>query len=383
MIYRSLLRLCTEIIRIHLFMYTNPRLHAVPTWPLRSVAPTALAKNLILLIGDGLGLAHLSAGLAANGGRLHLARFHDLGLVTTHAAHQFVTDSAAAATALATGHKTYNGGLGMDAHMRAQPNLRELAMQQGKATGVIASCSVTEATPAAFVAHEPGRMFHEHIAEAYLASGIDFFLGEGRHHFTARSDERDLLADLRAQGYQVIDQLAQLDPIQAGRVAGLLPEMPRYSQGRDDLLRVGGQHALRLLGQRQAGFFLMIESSQIDWGAHDNDGAYVVEEVLDFDQLVGDMLNFAAADGETLLVVTADHETGGLAVTDGNPAQGQVEVAFSTSMHTGEMVPVLAYGPQAAHFRGFHDNCDLFHLMRAAIGAELMGQEVIGEVGGL
>lgn len=352
-------------------MFTNPHVHPVRPLALRTHAPAQRAKNLILLIGDGMGAAHLSAGLAANRGQLYLTQFQEVGFATTHSANDFITDSAAAATAIATGHKTYNGGLGMNAQMEPQVNLREIAMQRGMATGVIASCSVTEATPAAFVAHQPGRMFHEDIAEEYLDSGIDFFLGEGRPFFAERSDERNLLACLAERGYQVIDQLSQLRSIERGRVAGLMPDMPRYSQGRDDLLRIGGQHALRLLSQNEAGFFLMIESSQIDWGAHDNDADYVVEEMLDFDMLVGEMLDFAVQDDETLVVVTADHETGGLAVTDGDREQGKVEASFTTAMHTGEMVPVLAYGPQAQHFRGFYDNCALFHKMVKALGGGL------------
>lgn len=349
------------------FMFTNPHVHPVRSLVLPWHDQAQRAKNLILLIGDGMGAAHLSAGLAANRGQLYLTQFQDIGFATTHSAHDFITDSAAAATAIATGHKTYNGGLGMDAHMEPQPNLREMAMQRGMATGVIASCSVTEATPAAFVAHQPGRMFHEDIAEEYLDSGIDFFLGEGRPFFAERSDERNLLPCLAERGYHLVEDLAQLAQIERGRVAGLLPQMPRYSQGRDDMLRIGGRHALRLLSQNPQGFFLMIESSQIDWGAHDNDADYVVEEMLDFDQLVGEMLAFAVQDGETLVVVTADHETGGLALTDGNREQGKVEASFTTTMHTGEMVPVLACGPQAHCFRGFYDNCALFHKMLAAL----------------
>ncbi len=348
-------------------MYTNPHAHSVRSLPSRDFAPDQPAQNLILLIGDGMGMAHLSAGWVANRGQLYLTQLREVGFIATQAADEFITDSAAAATAIATGHKTYNQGLGVDVDAEPQPNLREIAMRRGLSTGVIASCSVTEATPASFVAHQPGRMFHEDIAEEYVHSGIDFFLGEGRPFFHARSDERDLLTDLSAQGYQVIDQLDQLAAIQSGRVAGLLSEMPRYSQGRDDMLRVGGRHALRLLRQNAKGFFLMVESSQIDWGAHDNDESYVVEEVLDFDQLVGDMLHFAAEDGNTLVVITADHETGGLAITDGCAQRGRVEASFATVLHTGEMVPVLAYGPQAHRFRGFYDNCKLFHKCLAAM----------------
>ncbi len=314
-----------------------------------------------------MGVSHITAALVANRGQLYLQHFRHLGLMMTQAASDFITDSAAAATAIATGTRTRNQALGVNESNEPLTNIREIVAAQGLKTGVVACCPVTEATPASFVAHHPERFAHEDIALDYLFSDIDFFLGSGLEFFSDRTDGLELLPLLREQGYQVVHSAEDLSTITTGKVAGLLGQTPAIHEGRADMLRIATREAIRLLSAEDQGFFLVVEGSQIDWGAHDNDTAYVVQEVLDFDQLVGEALQFAATHPDTLVVVASDHETGGMAIHDGDIQNGQVAGAFSTTMHTGVMVPVFAYGPGASHFQGMYPNTALFHHMLTAL----------------
>ncbi len=326
-------------------------------------------KNLILLIADGVGLGHISAAWIANKGQLNLQHCRHMGLMGTRAADEFITDSAAAATAIATGHKTRNGFVGVDSQYKPLPNLREILAQKGMKTGIVACCSITEATPAAFVAHQRERMLHEDIALDFLDAELDVFFGEGRDFFADRDDGLDLCKKLRDKGYEVIENPDTLPHVQHTRVAGLMNKCPGMDEGRGDYFQTVSMEAIRLLNTGENGFFLMAEGSQIDWAAHDNDVEGVLREYLDFDRCLGEVLEFAARDGETLVVVSSDHETGGMTIHDGDEKLGKVEGAFTTVMHTGIMVPVFAYGPGAENFTGMYENTDLFHKLTKALQA--------------
>lgn len=346
-------------------MFHNKHFHTITELPVPNFS--ASPKNLILMIADGVGLGHISAARIANKGQLNLDHCRHIGLMGTRAADEFITDSAAAATAIATGYKTRNGAVGVDRRNGSVPNLREILAKKGLKTGVLACCSVTEATPAAFVAHQQERMLHEAIAADFLDSDIDFFFGEGLDFFTDREDGTDLSLRLAAKGYQLLHEVGDLKRVQKGKVAGLMTDCPGIREGRGDYLSQVSMEAIRILSQGKNGFFLMIEGSQIDWAAHDNDTDTTVEELLDFDRCLGQVLDFAAEDRETLVVITSDHETGGMTVHDGCDKTGKVEAAFTTVMHTGIMVPVFAYGPQAELFIGMYENTDLFRLLKNAL----------------
>lgn len=126
--------------------------------------------------------------------------------------------------------------------------------------------------------------------------------------------------------------------------------------------------AIELLSQNENGFFLMVEGSQIDWGAHDNNTEYVVEEMIDFDNAVGIALEYAIQDQNTLVLITADHETGGMGINEGNLQSHEVHAEFTSGDHTAVMVPVFAYGPCAEDFGGIQENTDLFYKMLNAFG---------------
>ncbi|MEL7587323.1 MAG: alkaline phosphatase [Prolixibacteraceae bacterium] len=329
------------------------------------ISKKRVPKNVILMIGDGMGIAQVYAGMTANGGHLFLENFRCLGYAKTYSSDRYITDSAAAGTALATGKKTYNGAIGVDPDLNPVPNIRESAEKQGKATGVVSTSAITHATPASFVAHKPRRSTYEDIAADFLKTNIDVFIGGGYKHFYERKDGQDLISQLKEKGYQVVEDIDSMEQVRSGKLAGLTaPEHNGRVAVRGDMLLKATKTALRILSQDKQGFFLMVEGSQIDWGGHQNNVPYLVEEVLDFDQAVGIVLGFAAEDKETLIVVTADHETGGLALMDGNLETGMIKGAFPTGSHTGIVVPVFAIGPGAEQFTGFMNNTDIADKIR-------------------
>ncbi|HKM92346.1 MAG TPA: alkaline phosphatase [Prolixibacteraceae bacterium] len=318
-------------------------------------------KNVILFIGDGMGVSHVYAALTANNSQLYLKNFKSIGFQTTYSDKDFITDSAAAGTALAAGKKTFTGALGVDVDTLVIENIREKSEKLGMATGVVATSTITHATPAAFVAHQPRRSMYEAIAADFLKTNIDVFIGGGYNHFAKREDGRDLIQELKNKGYQVLTDIDEVAKINSGKLAGLVAaeSTPKVLDGRGNMLEVATETAIRLLSQNDKGFFLMVEGSQIDWGGHENSTPYIVTETLDMDKAIGKALVFAANNKETLIIVTADHETGGMAITGGNPEKGMVEGMYVWGNHSAVMVPVFAFGPGAEHFSGFYDNTDI------------------------
>jgi alkaline phosphatase len=326
-------------------------------------------KNVIVMIGDGMGIAQVYTGMTANGGHLFLENFRHVGFSKTYSSDRYVTDSAAGGTALSAGKKTYNGAIGVDTNVVALTNIRELAEKDGKATGVVSTSAITHATPASFVAHVSQRSSYEDIAADFLKTDIDVFIGGGYKHFSQRKDGRNLITDLKKKGYQVLTDMDSIQSVRSGKLAGLTaPEHNGRVSVRGDMLEKATQTALNILSQDKDGFFLMVEGSQIDWGGHQNDVPYIVEEMLDFDRTIGVALEFAAKNKETLIVITADHETGGLAVMNGDLKTGMVKGAFTTGSHTGIVVPVFAFGPGADRFTGFMENTDIANRIRKLMG---------------
>jgi len=328
------------------------------------------AKNIIFLIGDGMGLHQVYAAYTVNGGSLDMMRATHVGLQTNYSANRYITDSAASGTALACGKKTNNGMIGMDTARNELESILKVAERNGMATGLVSSSAITHATPASFIANEVSRNDYEAIAADFLTTDIDVFIGGGLDHFTKREDGRDLTKELEAKGYSVATDISQLAAHTSGKLAALTAPVhnPNMLEGRDEMLPFATGKALELLKQDGNGFFVMIEGSQIDWGGHANDEEYVLQETLDFDAAVKVALDFAEQDGETLVVVTADHETGGMMILKGNIEEKSVETTFTTGGHTGIIIPVFAYGPGAELFTGFYDNTDFKAKFMQALG---------------
>ena len=331
--------------------------------------PNAEIRNVILLIGDGMGVSHVFAGMTANNDRLYIDQMPFVGFQKTKAKNKFRTDSAGAGSALATGEKTNYGSISVDSVGNPTPTILEYAAGNGYATGLVVACKVTHATPAVFIAHVPKRNLYEDIATFFVSDSIDVFLGGGSDNFFKRETGVNLRPALEAKGFQVIQEMDDLANIKSGKVAGLFANghLDSYPK-RGEFLVNGSDKAMEILNQDDKGFFLMIEGSQIDWAGHDNDIGYTIEEMLDFDRTVGEVLKFAEKDGHTLVIVTADHETGGLSVINGDIEQGMVEAKFNTTGHSSVMVPVFAYGPGAEKFCGIYENTAIFDKMMEAFG---------------
>ncbi len=332
------------------------------------------ARNIIFLIGDGMGIGQISATLYSVNNSLSLEQFTHIGFQKTHSANDLITDSAAGATAFACGVKTYNGAIGLTADSAACETILEELQGKGYATGLVATATIVHATPAAFAAHQPIRVFYEEIAEDFSASGVDYLVGGGKRYFDRREkDERDLIQEMEDHGYYVTSylehELQDLVPSPMNRFCYFAADKHPLTKaaGRDylpDAVKLGVSYLKR---RSDKGFFLMAEGSMIDWGGHANDGALIIEETKDFDRAVKEALNFARRDGETLVVVTADHESGGMALNPGSSFEA-INAKFTTNGHTAAMVPVFAYGPGAERFDGIYENTEIYFKMRQALG---------------
>ncbi len=331
------------------------------------------ARNVILLVGDGMGIAQIHA--AAANAQLNLLSLPHAAIVSTSSDDNDITDSGAGGTALATGVKTTNGLVGMRADSSVLKSILKIAEEYGLSTGLIATSDITHATPASFIANVPHRSHANEIARQFLDSGIDVFIGGGLNNFNKRADSINYIDSLITRGYYVATSLEQLKNHQSGKLAGLLyPEHPpKMSEGRGDMLSVSTSKALNTLSQNKDGFFLMIEGSQIDWGGHANEIGYVLAELLDFDKAVGIVLDFARSHPETLVIVTSDHETGGMTLIEDELMPGKMKPHFSTTHHSATPVPLFAFGKRAELFKGFMDNTDIFRNIMSAYGFKESG----------
>ncbi len=315
--------------------------------------------SVILFIGDGTGLSHWTAARIAYND-LAIDRFPVVGLVGTRSSNSRITDSAAGATAFAAGVKTYNGAIGMGPDTTAVRTVLELAAHRGKATGLVATSTLTHATPASFAAHVPSREFHFEIAEQLAEADVDVMLGGGRGYFdpAVRPDGENLLAELRDRA-TVVDTapaLLELDLSMVERLVGFTSSNnPPTARKRSPNLAQLTEMALQVLERDRDGFFLMVEGSQIDWASHDKASFDVLlPEIQDLDMAIRSALQFQKRRPNTLVVVVADHETGGLALH--GDEMGVFRAHYTTDGHTATMVPLFAIGPGANAMAGIMEN---------------------------
>lgn len=324
-------------------------------------------KNIIFMIGDGMGLEQISAAWVCNGGKLNLDNFTNVGIQRTYSANKLVTDSAAAGTALATGHKTDNGMISMTPDTVAVKSLAEVAMDKGKRAGAAVTCRVNDATPAVFFSHTATRKNQEDIVEQMANSGVYFLSGGGTKFWRDREDGKDITEVVKAKGYSYVETKEDLMAVESGPVVALMDSYElKPSLDRGDILPASVTKALELLDNRK-GFFLMVEGSMIDDGGHDNKAGHTMEEIFDFDKTIGLVLEWAAKDGETLVIVTGDHATGGMTLLSGDIDDKRIRVNFSTTGHNGIALPVFAWGPHSEDFVGIYENTELSDRIRALI----------------
>ena len=353
------------------------------------------AKNIILLISDGMSLSQVSTYRLLKGGpneRISVDKFPISGIVLTHSEDAIITDSASSATAYSTGKKTNNGALGTDKDKEVLENFTEIITKYGYVSSLISTSEITHATPAAFASHVDSRRKTDEISIQMMDSDVLTILGGGRHFFLPeemggkRSDGLNLLEQVQSS-HTLLTTKAELDTFDfsnKGRLVGLFadealrdketPENHIFEPTSSEMLNFAINRSDQFTSDGCKGFFIMLEGSQVDWAGHANDLNYLKREMKDFDEAVNKALEFAINDQETLVIVTADHETGGLLIEPATPTNytaPEVKFSFNTGLgygsHTGVPVPVYAYGPGSENFTGTLDNTDIFYAMVAAL----------------
>lgn len=365
----------------------------------RSTAPRIgpnTATSIILYVGDGMGANHrLAAQWLAVGqeGALTMDELPMKATIDTASANSSVTDSAAAATAMATGVRTDNGVIGLDPDGQVLKTILEQSSARGKAVGLVTTTQLSHATPAGFAAHVSHRSMMTEIAAQLLEAEVDLLLGGGEDEFLPadtigchpepgeRTDGRDLVAEALAAGYVLVcdaSELAALDPATTGKVLGLFADEGMLRPYSPTLAEMTN-HAIERLATDPDGFFLLVEGGQIDWASHDNDASNTIEDVIGLDQAVAVGLEHATAETSILVLVVADHETGGMElspISSGNPDEDgpfympdgtPFYVNWSTTDHTAQGVPLTAVGPGAARLSGPRLNTEIYDAMRWAI----------------
>ena len=323
-----------------------------------------IAKNIILVIGDGTGLNQIMVSRISEGGldyKLAIDQLPHQGLALTHSYNEVITDSAAAATSWATGFKTKNKFLSVTPEKETLETITEMLTKKGYTSGLVATSSITHATPAAFYAHIDSRYKEVEIANQLLDSSIDISLGGGLEFFD--------LEQAKVSHKLITDKNSLNNNIKSPRkILGLFDDDGISRSSEKPTQREMTNFALEILKMNLNqcyGFFLMTEGSQIDWAAHDNNASEMIEEFKDFDSTIRDLINFVSEDEETLLVITADHETGGLQIL--KQEDDSVIIQWGTGRHTGIPVGVYAYGPGAHLFNGVMDNTEIHYKLLEAI----------------
>lgn len=338
----------------------------------------AAQPNIILLIGDGMGLSQLSSAYYFGDDAPNFSRFTTVGLSITRSGSHKITDSAAGATALSCGKKTYNGAIGVDMDTAVLETIVEYLEDRNWNTALVSTSSITHATPASFFGHSYNRAEQQELARQLCYSDVDFFAGGGTKYFTQRLDDKNLLDTLTAQGF-LWDTTSLVKNIDTNKRYAFLLErggLKQKNEGRGNILEEMSVLALDYLSQKNSPFFCMIEGSQIDWGGHNNDAEYLIQEVLDFDRTIGKVLDFAEKQGNTIVIVTADHETGGFTMAGKSKVgpmkqtyedYNTIDPKFSTEGHSSTLVPVLAIGPGSEKFSGIYENTEIYFKMMQMI----------------
>lgn len=313
-------------------------------------------KNIILMIGDGMGLCELCAGMYANGTELTMTNLRGCGFVRTQSATNFTTDSGASATAYACGQKTHNGAIGVDVNDKPLANIPEKIADKGIVSGVVSTDSASGCTPGAFFAHQPSRNMTDELWADIPSSKLSFIGAGSTEVFNERPEATRTAI---SEAFNVVYDLKDV-PADASRIAFFpandLVRENDADYNRGNFLPETTEYAINFLNkQSKKGFFLMVEGAWVDHGGHANNLEMAVREVLDFDKAVEAAIRFAEKDGNTLVIITADHETGGLSL-DGHAEAGYARGIYTTYWHSPVMVPLFVYGPSSKQFICVQEN---------------------------
>ncbi len=318
-------------------------------------------RNVVLLIGDGNGLTQISSSLLANGGALTLTQLRSIGFLKTQSADDFTTDSAAAGTALATGSKTNNRAIGVDTLGRPLTNITELLHERGFVSGCITTDDITGATPSAFYAHRKDRSDESGILSDLSKSKLSLLVGGNSETFQKKTTE---------MGFRPLESTGAIARSKEKRVGHFISKgtSPSILEGRGNVLAEATKHGLAFLSSKNAPFFLMVEGGKIDSYGHHNNVPGIVSEGIDFDRAITEAVKFADSSKNTLVIVTADHETSGFSIPQGNLENYMIEGDFTTHDHTGALVPLFAYGPKSGEFQGVYGNDEVFGKILKVLG---------------
>jgi alkaline phosphatase len=320
-------------------------------------------KNIIILIGDGMGLNYVATNVLIHEDS-PFRKFTTIGLSITRSIDELITDSAAAATAIATGQPTKNRYISVDTNYNKLYTIFEHAQSLDMATGVVVTDNIPGASPSPFYIHHESRHEYFEIAEQLIDSNLDVAIGGGTKYFLpleeggSRKDRLNLIDKLELLDYKVyynFDDLSDSSPSE--KILGMLDmgslpvaEERNYSLG--NLTSIAIEH----LNENDDGFIMVVEGSQIDWAGHDTNYVYLLSEMEDFATAINTSLEFAADDGNTLVIVTSDHDTGGMTITDGSYNADSLKIEFVGVHHTAGFVGVFASGPGSELFNGIYDN---------------------------
>ncbi|HEX2139950.1 MAG TPA: alkaline phosphatase [Woeseiaceae bacterium] len=322
-------------------------------------------RGIVLVVGDGMGSAHFKLARILRGDEYAIGQLPYTGLVATAAADRLVTDSAAAATAYATGVKTNAGYVGVDPSGASHPTVLEIAEQQGLATGLVSTARFGDATPAAFAAHVTSRRELAVIARQMLASGADVLASTGLEWFGA--DGGPTLEEFAsASGYQAVQTASGLQEAGAGPVLAVFPSGELDSESPEITLKALALWAVERLSSDPDGFFLLVEHEGTDTASHHHASAALAQNLIALDETVGAVTAFAQQRGDILVIVVGDHETGGLQVDSTWSERG---ASWRDGYHSGEAVPIFAVGPGAEAFSGFLDNSEVGKALLALVKA--------------
>ena len=326
---------------------------------------TSKPRNVIFIVGDGMGTAQVYSSIVAQrDNNSAFLRFPYVGFSRTYSHNRYTTDSGAGGSALMTGHKVDNRHVAKGPDGTDYPSFLITAKRLfGKAAGFVVTSSVLDATPASTYAHVAERKHFDSVSMQMALCPFEVMIGNDAWSFQTpnRKDGKSPIDTLMARGYEMAYTPLDMMRIKGHKFCALLSgkDAPDATK-RGRMLTLGTLKAIETLSFYDNGFTLMVEGSQIDWACHNNDSAYLAAEMADFEDMLHAVLDFAERDGNTLVIVTADHETGGLTLKNGDIASGRSNTSWSTGGHTGVMVPVFAYGPGAEQFSVIQQNTDFY-----------------------
>jgi alkaline phosphatase len=318
-------------------------------------------ESIILLLANGMSSTALNAASLEAKAPLNIKRLNFSGLIKSSFTEDLLPDEAAIMTALTCGIQTNDGTVGIDKNNIPVDNLFKIAKANRRYAGIITTASITDPTPAAFFAQQTNLSHRSDIIKNLIAANPEVFIGGGRKYFKDREDKKSLYNQLSLNDYKILEDLKELKSKSHKKVAGLLDDenIKSIKDGRGEFFNLAWLRAFKTLVRNDTGYFLVIDNAHINWACTANDKDYLVAELLDFDKLIGEIMDLVSPDSKTLVIVLSCYETGGLAITQSN-LDKKLNFKWASKQRTLNLTPVFAYGPGAENFSGILELTDIF-----------------------